>query len=477
MAKPTGFLEFKRQPPSKRPVNERVKDWREIEQAWPEVKLEEQAARCMDCGVPFCHMSGCPLKNVIPEWNDLVYRKQWRAALELLHSTNNFPEVTGRVCPAPCEAACTLGANDDPVTIRQIELHLVERGWREGWIQPQPAAMSSGRKVAVVGSGPAGLAAAQQLARAGHAVVVFEAHDRAGGVLRYGIPDFKLEKWILDRRLNQMKAEGVSFETGIKVGEDISVNYLLRHFDAILLAGGARVPRDIQAKGRGELKGIHFAMDFLIQQNHRVAGDTVPTAAEISAKGKNVVVIGGGDTGADCLGTALRQGALDVLQVEILPKPPAQRDASTPWPLWPYMLRSSSSHDEGGERRWNILTQEFIGKDGRVVALRGCEVEWKKAENGRMSPVEKPGTEFEVPADLVLLAMGFTKEGNAKMLNGCGLATTPASDPVLDRNFMGSVPGVFVAGDLNRGASLVVRAMMEGREAAAGVTRWLATKA
>ncbi|MEI8078882.1 MAG: glutamate synthase subunit beta [bacterium] len=472
MAKPTGFLEITRRTMSKRPAAERLRDWREIEQPLAEAALEQQGARCMDCGVPFCHLSGCPLRNLIPEWNDLVYRQHWREALELLHSTNNFPEITGRLCPALCEAACTLGTNDQPVTIRQIELQLVERGWHAGWIQPQPAAVRSGRKVAVVGSGPAGLAAAQQLARAGHQVTVYEAHDHLGGVLRYGIPDFKLEKLVIDRRLNQLRAEGVRFETGVRVGDDVSIAYLRRTYDAVLLAGGARIPRDLPIPGR-DLAGLHFAMDYLIQQNQRGAGETVPEAEAITAEGRRVLIIGGGDTGADCLGTALRHGAVSVMQVEIMPQPPAERDVSTPWPLWPYMLRSSSSHEEGGERRWNLLTKEFIGKNGRVHAVRAVEVEWKKDANGRMNFVEKAGTIHDIPADLVLLAMGFTKEGNRKVLQVFGIQTTAAHDPVLDANLMSSVPGVFVAGDLNRGASLVVRAMMDGRQAAAGIDRYL----
>ena len=473
MAMPTGFLEFKRKEMPKRPVGERVNDCCEIEQLVPEESLEEQAARCMDCGVPFCHLMGCPLRNTIPEFNDLVFRKQWRQALDLLHSTNNFPEITGRVCPALCEAACTLGANDEPVTIRQIELHLVERGWREGWIRPQPAAVQTGKRVAVIGSGPAGLAAAQQLVRAGHKVRVFESADRIGGVLRYGIPDFKLEKWILDRRIHQMKVEGIDFVCDVRVGDDVSIGYLKRTYDAVLLASGARVPRDIEAKGR-DLKGIYFALDFLMQQNHRVAGDFIPADQKILARDKHVLVIGGGDTGADCVGTAIRQGARDILQIEILPRPPAERDPSTPWPLWPSVLRTSSSHEEGCTRQWSILAKEFVGCDGHVCAMRGVEIEWKKdPSTGRLSFTEIPGSEFQAPADLVLLALGFTKEGNATVLNAFGIVTTASCDPVLDENFMSSVPGIFVAGDLSRGASLVVRAMLDGREAADRIDKFL----
>lgn len=474
MAKPTGFLEFQRRNPPKRAVAERVLDFNEVEQRLSSADVEQQASRCMDCGVAFCHCLGCPLSNVIPEWNDLIYHKHWREALELLHSTNNFPEFTGRICPALCEASCTLGANDDPVTIRQLELSLAEQGWQEGWIVPQPAAQATGKKVAVVGSGPAGLAAAQQLARAGHRVTLFEAADRIGGILRYGIPDFKLEKWIIDRRMEQLRAEGVSFETGARVGTDLSINYMRRTFAAIVLAGGARVPRDLPVPGR-ELKGIHYAMEFLIQQNRRCAGDTIPESEVISAKGKHVMIIGGGDTGADCVGTAVRQGALSVVQQEILPRPPDKRDPSTPWPSWPHMLRSSSSHDEGGVRRWSVNTREFVGKDGRVVTWRGHEVEWfKDSQTGRQSFKEKAGSDMELPADLVLLAMGFTKEGNAKILSEFGIAVTKDGSPVLDANFMTSVPGVFVAGDLSKGASLVVRAITDGRAAAAGMNRFLA---
>jgi NAD(P)H-dependent glutamate synthase small subunit len=475
MAKPTGFLEYQRQDAPKRPVAERITDFKAVEQPMPEGVLETQAARCMDCGIPFCHMAGCPLKNLIPEWNDLVYRKQWREALELLHSTNNFPEITGRICPAPCEAACTLGANDKPVTIRQIELALVERGWAEGWITPKPAAAQSGKRIAIVGSGPAGLAAAQQLARAGHRVRVYEHDDRIGGVLRYGIPDFKLEKWVLDRRIRQMEQEGVAFETSVRIGEDIAAPYLRRAYDAVLFTGGARIPRDMQAPGR-ELAGVHFAMDFLTQQNRLVAGDTIPADQRISAKGRHVLVIGGGDTGADCVGTSVRQGAAGILQIEILPRPPEKRDPNTPWPLWPNVLRTSSSHEEGGERRWSLQTKEFLGKNGKLCGVRAVEIEWKKDANGRFTPVEKPGSEFEIPCDLALLAMGFTKEGNVKILNAFGVTTTPAGDPVLDAAGMTNLPGVFVAGDLSKGASLVVRAIADGRAAAASVSNWLAGK-
>jgi NAD(P)H-dependent glutamate synthase small subunit len=468
-------MEYARQNAPKRPVGERLNDHAEVEQLLGEQELIPQAARCMNCGIPFCHMSGCPVENLIPDFNDMVYRGQWRHALELLHSTNNFPEVTGRVCPAPCETACTLAIIEPAVTIRQIELQIVERGWDEGWIQPEPAAVKSGFRVAVVGSGPAGLAAAQQLARAGHEVTVFEADDRIGGILRYGIPDFKLEKRVLDRRLEQMRGEGVRFETRARIGADISMAYLRRSFDAVLLAGGARVPRDLPVPGR-ELDGVHFAMTFLTQQNRRNAGDPIPDTEAISAAGKHVVIIGGGDTGSDCLGTSLRQGAQRVTQVEILPRPPDERDPSTPWPLWPYQLRTSTSHQEGGERMWNILTRRFLDNgNGAVAGLEAVRVEWGRDEKtGRMTFSEVADSVFELRADLVLLAMGFTREGNAEVLEGFGIEVGPDLNAVVDANGMTSLDGVFVAGDLFAGASLVVRAIADGRLAAERVSRFLA---
>ncbi|OGV74075.1 MAG: glutamate synthase [Lentisphaerae bacterium RIFOXYB12_FULL_65_16] len=471
-AKPTGFLEFERRDPSKRPKEERVQDFREVEKLMPRPGLQEQAARCMDCGVPFCHSYGCPLHNLIPDFNDMVYRGKWRKALDLLHLKNNFPEITGRICPAPCETACTLAINQDGVTIRQIELQIVEHGWKSGWIQPEPAERLTGRRVAVVGSGPAGLAAAQQLARKGHKVVVFEKDAKPGGILRYGIPDFKLEKWVLDRRLEQLSGEGVTFETGVAAGTDISIGYLRRSFDAVLLSGGARVPRDLGIPGR-ELKGIHFAMEFLGQQNRVNGGESVPDAERILATGKRVVVLGGGDTGADCVGTCHRQKAREVAQLEILPKPPPTRDSTTPWPQWPYQLRSSSSHEEGGERRWSVQTKTFVGQDGRVSGLRAIEVEWGKDASGRMQFQEQAGTEFDVPADLVLLALGFTKDGNARILRDFGLATDAQGNATVDRLGMSSVQGVFVAGDLSAGASLVVRAIADGRRVAEGINDYL----
>ncbi len=405
MAKTDAFLNIGRRNFQKQSPAKRVTHYQEFYQPMAVSEVRDQARRCMDCGVPFCHGYGCPLGNLIPDWNEMVAQGRWRDASDLLHLTNNFPEITGRVCPALCEAACTLGVGDDPVTVRQNELSIVERAFRERWIRPQPPARETGKKVAVVGSGPAGLAAAQQLRRAGHHVLVYERSDQLGGILRYAIPDFKLEKRFIDRRLHQMTAEGVIFETNVAVGSDISAGYLLKAFDAVCLCIGTRVPRDLPLPGR-DLEGIHFAIPYLSQQNRRVAG--LPIAdPPISADGKRVVIIGGGDTGADCLGTALRQGAASVHQFEILPKPPAQRDPSTPWPTWPHMLRSSPAHDEGGERRWSVATDEFLGAEGKVTGLVAHEVEWvTPAEGGRPQMRDVAGSEFQQPADLVLLAMG-----------------------------------------------------------------------
>jgi len=454
MAKPTGFMEFDREAPSKRPVEERILDFREIEVPLEGEALKLQAARCMDCGTPFCHACGCPLANLIPEWNDLVYRGKWQEALEVLHSTNNFPEITGRVCPALCEASCTLSINAEPVTIRQIELQLTERGWREGWIRPQPPRRRSGKSVAVVGSGPAALAAAQQLARKGHQVVVYEKEDRIGGILRYGIPDFKLEKHILDRRVAQMEAEGVTFETQVNVGVDVSARYLRRTHDAVVLAVGSGTPRDLKVPGR-ELNGIYFAMQFLKLQNRINAGDAVAPEDRITARGKHVVVVGGGDTGADCIGTARRQGAANIIQVELLPKPPEERTPDNPWPDWPRILRSGSSHEEGCERMWSVL-------------------EWGEPDDsGRRSFTEVPGSEFELKADLVLLAMGFVHVEQGPLLEQLALELDARGNIVQDENFMTSVPGVFAAGDCVTGASLVVRAIHWGRHAAEGVDAYL----
>jgi len=473
MAKPTGFLEYKRKEPPKRRVAERVGDYREVELRLPPDELEAQAARCMDCGIPFCHTLGCPLESVIPEWNDMAYRGKWRKALELLQATNNFPEVTGRICPAICEAACTLSLNEEAVTVRHIELQIAERGWQEGWIRSERPPYRTGRKVAVVGSGPAALAAAQQLTRRGHEVVVFEKADRLGGILRYGIPDFKLEKWIVDRRLDQMREEGVVFEPNVAVGADISLQYLQRAFDAVLIAIGAGTPRDLDVPGRG-LGGVHLAMDFLTQQNRRNAGETIPLGEEISATQKRVVVIGGGDTGADCVGTSRRQGAADICQVELLPKPPEERGPESPWPTWPQILRTSSSHEEGCRRMWSVLTKEFLGEDGRVRAIRCAELEWSAPDaTGRRSPREVPGSEFELKADLVLLAMGFLHAEHGQLVEELGPAADARGNLAVDESFMTRVPGVFAAGDCTSGTSLVVRAITLGRRAAQAVDRYL----
>ena len=462
MGKTTGFLEHTREAPTRRPVIERVNDWFEVYQEFPEEKVRTQGARCMDCGVPFCH-TGCPLNNVIPDWNDLVYRDRWREAVRVLHATNNFPEFTGRICPAPCEAACVLGINEPPVTIKVIEKTIIEHAFREGWIRPEPPLARSGKRVAVVGSGPAGLAAAQQLNRAGHSVTVFEKADRIGGLLRYGIPDFKMEKWLLDRRIKQMTAEGVEFRTNVHVGHAIPGEELREDFNAILLAGGAEQPRDLPVPGR-KLKGIHFAMEFLPQQNRRGAGDQV--ANQILATGKHVVIIGGGDTGADCLGTSHRQKAASVHQFEIMPMPPEHRAAETPWPLWPLQLRVESSHEEGGIRDWAIATTSFSG-DGHVSKLHAVRV----GPAPKFDPI--PGSEFSLDADLVLLAMGFTGPVKNGLIEQLGVNLDARGNVSTDANYMSSAPGVFAAGDLRRGQSLVVWAIAEGRKAAEGIDSYL----
>jgi NAD(P)H-dependent glutamate synthase small subunit len=475
VGKQTGFLEFPRENPPHRSVAERIRDFEEIEGMLGRSALEIQASRCMDCGIPFCHALGCPVKNRIPEWNDAVYRKQWRKALDLLHATCNLPEITGRICPAPCEPACTLAVNMPPVTIKHIELQIVERGWSEGWIVPEPAPIKTGKKVAVIGSGPAGLSAAQQLARKGHGVVVFEKARKVGGLLRYGIPDYKLEKWVIDRRLEQMRAEGVVFETGVNAGTDISVRYLRRTFDAILIAAGATVPRDLPVPGRN-LQGVRFAMEFLTLQNMRIGEEPFPKE-EISAAGKNVVVIGGGDTGSDCIGTSRRQGAKAIHQIEILPKPPDERVPTNPWPTWPNVLRTSSAQEEGCERSWSVSTKEFLGADGRVRKLRGVRLEWSEADAaGRRTFKEIPGSEFELPADLVLLAMGFVHVEHGPLVQDLSLALDPRGNLQVDGGRMTSTPGVFAAGDAMLGASLVVRAIDDGRQAAEGIDRYLSGK-
>ena len=464
MGKVTGFMEYARELPTRRDPALRIKDWFEIYNPFPEKSVKEQGARCMDCGVPFCH-TGCPLTNIIPDWNDLVYRGRWREAVRQLHATNNFPEFTGRICPAPCEAACVLGINEPPVAIKQIEKTIIDRAFEEGFVRPEPPEMRTGRTVAVIGSGPAGLAAAQQLARAGHEVTVFEKNDRIGGLLRYGIPNFKMEKHLIDRRLAQMRAEGVKFQINAHVGGNVPVEDLRREFDAILLAGGSENPRNLNVPGR-ELKGIHFAMEFLPQQNRVCEGDQV--ANQIVATGKRVIIIGGGDTGADCLGTSHRQGAFSVTQFELLPKPPDTRSPATPWPLWPMQLRVESSHEEGGTRDWSVNTVKFTGDAaGNVKQLHAVRV-------GPPPKVEAiPGTEFTLEADLVLLAMGFTGPVKNGMLEQLGVDLDLRGNVAADANHMSSVPGVFAAGDMRRGQSLVVWAIAEGRKAAAGIDHFL----
>jgi glutamate synthase (NADPH/NADH) small chain len=469
MGKHTGFMEHGRELPTRRPVSERVNDWFEIYQDFPESSLRKQGARCMDCGVPFCH-TGCPVNNIIPDWNDLVYRGRWKEAVRQLHATNNFPEFTGRICPAPCEASCVLGINAPPVTIKQIEKSIVERGFEEGWIKPEPPQYSTGKKVAVVGSGPAGLAAAQQLCRAGHEVTVYEKADRIGGLLRYGIPQFKLEKHIVDRRLAQMEAEGVRFVTNAHVGGNIVVEELRRDFDAIVLAGGSEHPRDLNVPGR-DLKGIHYAMEYLPQQNRRCEGDALDSSIEIVASGKRVVIIGGGDTGADCLGTTHRQKPLSVHQFEIMPMPPSERSPQTPWPLWPMQLRTEGAHEEGGVRDWSIATTSFTGDaDGNVKQLHAIRV----GPPPTFEPVA--GSEFTMEAGLVLIAMGFVGPVRGGMIEQLGVVLDPSGNVATDDNSMTSIPGVFAAGDMRRGQSLVVWAIAEGRKAATGVDRHLQGK-
>jgi glutamate synthase (NADPH/NADH) small chain len=464
VGKITGFKEYTRELPARRAVTERVNDYFEVYQPFPDEKVRVQASRCMDCGIPFCH-TGCPVTNVIPDWNDLVYRDHWKEAIRVLHSTNNFPEFTGRICPAPCEASCVLGINEPPVTIKMIEKTIVERAWSEGWIQPEIPDTRTGKRVAVVGSGPSGLAAAQQLNRAGHWVTLLEKADRIGGLMRYGIPDFKMEKHVLDRRLEQMTAEGVQFQTRAHVGHNVPVEDLRKEFDAIVLAGGAESPRDLNVPGR-ELKGIYFAMEFLPQQNKRNAGDNVPN--QILATGKRVVIIGGGDTGADCLGTTHRHKAKAVQQFEIMPMPPAERHPSTPWPLWPLQLRTESAHEEGGMRDWAIGTTHFTGdENGNVKQLHAIRV----GPPPKFAPL--PGTEFIIEVDLVLLALGFLGPVKPGMIEQLGVNLDPRSNVSTDANYMSSVPGVFAAGDMRRGQSLVVWAISEGRKAARGVDQYL----
>ena len=472
MAKATGFTEFDRVPPPRRPAAERTRDFQEFYLQWDEQQARDQGARCMGCSVPFCHQ-GCPLGNLIPDWNDLVYRGQWEKALAILHSTNNFPEFTGRICPAPCEASCVLSINQDPVTIEYIEKAIADRGWEEGWIVPEPPERRTGKRVAIVGSGPAGLAAAQQLVRRGHWVTVFERDDHIGGLLRLGIPDFKLEKHVVQRRVDQMTQEGVVFETGVHVGVSYPVEELLDKFDAVCLAGGATKARDLPVPGR-ELGGVHFAMDYLTQQNKVLLGEQVDPAARIVAEGKRVVILGGGDTGADCLGTAHRQGAELVYQYELLPEPPDVRRPGNPWPQWPLTLRSSAAHEEGGERDYNILTKRFSGSNGRVERLHAVRIEWGPPDStGRPAMQEVEGSEFEIETELVLLAMGFLHPEHDGLLSDLGVELDDRGNVKTNEDKMTSVPGVFAAGDMARGQSLVVWALAEGREAGRGIDQYL----
>ncbi len=472
MGKPTGFMEIARAEPGYLPVAERIHTYQEFLKPFSADQLSDQGARCMDCGVPFCQ-TGCPVNNSIPDWNDLVYHNRWREALETLHSTNNFPEFTGRICPAPCEAACVLNIDDAPVTIKSIERAIVDRGWAEGWIAPQLPTRNSGKRVAVVGGGPSGLACAQQLARAGHGVVLFDKHDRIGGLMRYGIPDFKMEKHLIDRRLAQMQAEGVEFRPGTHIGVDVPARQLLAEFDALVVCAGSEQPRDLNVPGR-ELKGIYFALQFLQQNNKRVAGDPIPADAAIHARGKHVVVIGGGDTGSDCVGTSIRHGAASVTQYEVLARPPVKENKATTWPNWPLKMRTSSSHEEGCERDWSISTKSFSGADGVVTTLHGVRLDWQKDASGAVKMVEIAGSEFAIPADLVLLATGYLHPVHAGMLAELGVELDARGNARADtERYQTSVPKVFAAGDTRRGQSLVVWAIREGRQAARAVDEFL----
>ncbi|HSS86069.1 MAG TPA: glutamate synthase subunit beta [Reyranella sp.] len=471
MGLPTGFLEIERKDRPYEKVEKRLKSWKEFVLPLPPAEVTKQGPRCMDCGIPFCH-NGCPVNNLIPDWNELVRRDRWRDALEVLHSTNNFPEFTGRICPAPCEAACTLNIDDNPVTIKSIECAIVDRGWEEGWIAPLVPARKTGKRVAVVGSGPAGLACAQQLARAGHAVTLFEKADRIGGLLRYGIPDFKMEKHLIDFRMRQMEAEGVECRTGVEVGATLSIKSLLEDYDAVALTGGAEWPRDLEVPGR-ELSGIHYAMDFLVPQKKRVAGDDEARAAPrgtLTARGKHVIVIGGGDTGSDCVGTSNRQGAASVTQLEVMPQPPDRENKGLVWPDWPLKMRTSSSHEEGVDRDFAVLTKRAVGQDGRITALECARIDWVKGDDGRLAMREVEGSRFELKADLVLLAMGFLGPRKPGMVEQAGLALDPRGNVLANvKDYKTSVPKLFAAGDMRRGQSLVVWAIREGRQCARSI--------
>jgi glutamate synthase (NADPH/NADH) small chain len=472
MGKPTGFMEYARVDRSYAPVEDRITNYREFTMSLPEDEISRQGARCMDCGIPFCHQ-GCPVNNIIPDWNDLVYRGDWKRAIQVLHSTNNFPEFTGRICPAPCEAACTLNIDDNPVTIKTIECAIIDEAWENGWVRPQPPGQATGKYVAVVGSGPAGLACAQQLARAGHDVTVFEKNDRIGGLLRYGIPDFKMEKHYIDRRVSQMEAEGVTFRVNARVGHDIPVADVMVDFDAVVLAGGSEQPRDLPVPGR-ELDGVHFAMEFLPQQNRRVAGDMIPDDESITAKDKRVIVIGGGDTGSDCIGTSFRQGAVSVTQLEILPKPPEYENKGLTWPEWPNKLRTSSSQEEGAIRDWSVATKKASGLNGAIKRLHCNRVEWSKDDNGGWKMNEVEGSDFELDADLVLLAMGFVHPVHEGMITDLGVALDSRGNVKANMDsYQTSVDKVFSAGDMRRGQSLVVWAIREGRQCARAVDEFL----
>ena len=472
MGKVTGFIEFDRLDRGYAPVDERIKHYKEFVVPLSDNDINRQSARCMDCGIPFCH-NGCPVNNLIPDWNDLIYGENWKAALEALHSTNNFPEFTGRVCPAPCEASCTLNITDKPVTIKSIECAIIDRGWNEGWVTPKISHSKTGKKVAVIGSGPAGLACSQQLARVGHSVSLFERNSTFGGLLRYGIPDFKMEKHLIDRRMEQMRAEGVTFIANTEIGIDISTADILEDFDAMVLTGGSETPRNLEVPGR-DLDGVHYAMDFLAQQNRRIAGEDVTDNRTILAGGKHVVVIGGGDTGSDCVGTSIRQGAASVTQLEVMPKPPEMEDKALSWPNWPLKLRTSTSHLEGAERDWSVATKAFTGDDGRLTGIELVRNEWKQNENGQFSMVELPATEFHLKADLVLLAMGFVHPKPKGLLDELDVALDERGNVKADEtSYKTSRDNVFVAGDMRRGQSLVVWAIKEGRRAARAVDEHL----